>query len=296
MDTQLLIAFTCVAQQQSFSLAAHTLGLTQSAVSKRIAILEKQLSHSLFDRVGRQIFLTEAGRTLLPRAKHILDAIADTQRLMEQQTGTVTGELRLATSHHIGIHRLPEVLKHFTQQHPNVHLQIHFIDSEKANNAIINGDYDLAVITLPNIPKEDGSQTIQLHSLWHDPMDVVTNHQHPLTQQKNISIKDLSEYPAILPDITTRTTGLIKDRFTQNNQPLNITMTTNHLDAIKMMVSVGLGWSMLPSTLVDSSLRKLAVKKMIVSRELGCIHHRQRALSNAARAMLHCLQKHAKQK
>lgn len=308
MDTQLLRAFISVAQQQSFSLAATELNLTQSAISKRIALLEQQLSHHLFDRIGRKIFLTESGEKLLPRAQAIIEGLEDTVRFIQQQGNDISGELRLATSHHIGIHRLPPILKPYRQRYPKVHLQLHFIDSEQAINSILNHEYDLAVITLPDTLHDDGSSEIQYHHLWEDPMQIVVDPQHPLLNEgmlnkgkldekgpnkkhdSQTTIEDLASYPAILPDTSTRTTQLVKRLFSDKQHPLNITMTSNHLDAIKMMVAVGLGWSVLPTTLIDQSVTPIDIKDTHIIRELGCIHHRHRTLSNASRAMLNCLQ------
>jgi DNA-binding transcriptional LysR family regulator len=292
MDTQLLRAFLAVAQQQSFSLAANQLMLTQSAVSKRIALLEKQLSSLLFDRVGRQVHLTEAGNTLLPYAKQLVEDSEKTIRVMKEQQGTINGILRIATSHHIGVHRLPPFLKIYTQHYPDVHLALQFLDSEQAIHAILHGDFDLALITLPETKSQDGSEPIQQHVLWKDPMQFVVGHEHPLALHPSpaLHIKELCQYPAILPDPNTRTTQLIRQHFSQANVSPIISMTTNHLDAIKMMVNVGLGWSVLPERLIDSSVCTLSIKQALLSRKLGCIHHRQRTLSNAARAMLHCLQ------
>lgn len=288
MDTQLLSAFITVAQKLSFSQAAEHLSLTQSAISKRIALLEEQLSVILFDRIGRRVVLTEAGQALLPRALHILSVIDDTQRFMEQQKDDVNGTLRIATSHHIGIHRLPSLLKHYKQQYPEVHLQLQFIDSEQATRAIQQGEYDLALITLPDMKDTDDGD-IQHHLLWCDPMQFVVNKQHPLSTKKRLTLKDLTHYPAILPDISTRTTQLVQTLFSAHDIPFTISMSTNHLDAIKMMVNVGLGWSTLPQRLIDDNLHALPISKITLERNLGCIHHRHRILSNAARAMLDLL-------
>jgi DNA-binding transcriptional LysR family regulator len=292
MDTQLLQAFVAVAEERSFSIAAERLHITQSAISKRIALLEQQLSHTLFDRIARRVYLTESGQSLLPRAKHILDSISDTQHYMTQKSGEINGELRLATSHHIGIHRLPSILNTYRQSYPNVHLQLHFIDSEQAESALLNNEYDLAVTTLPasyELTENKGAGNIQYHPLWQDPMRMVVSHQHPLYNKKEVSLKELLAYPAILPSTNTNTTQLILTLFNRDADKLNITMTSNHLDAIKMMVAVGLGWRVLPERLIDSSIHALPIKNAIINRQLGCIHHRHRTLSNAARAMLMCM-------
>ncbi len=292
MDIQLLQAFVAVAELHSFSLAAQQLHLTQSAVSKRIGLLEQQLSAPLFDRMGRSVVLTESGALLLPKAKQLINDSDNVIRLIREHQGQVTGTLRIATSHHIGVHRLPPYLKQFTSDFPDVQLQVHFLDSEQAIEAISDGQFDLAIITLPEQATDDGSEPIQQHILWQDPMQFVVGKEHSLVKKKSVTTKDLAQFPAILPDINTRTTRLVKDVLADKGIDVTVSMTTNHLDAIKMMVNVGLGWSALPQTLIDKTvvpINIIGLKKTTLVRELGCIHHRQRTLSNAARAMLNNL-------
>jgi len=293
MDTQLLTAFIAAAQYRSFSKTAEILGITQSAVSKRIALLEKSVDSLLFDRINRSVELTEAGKDLLPRAKQVIQALEDTQQFMHDRGGLVSGQLRIATSHHIGIHRLPESLRRFTNLYPHVHLQLHFVDSEQAIEAILHGDYDLALMTLSDDILADKNEWIQSHNLWDDPMFFVSNHEHPLSSHEQITLEQLAAYPAILPDANTQTAQLVKRLFNDVDKALDVAMSTNHLDAIKMMISVGLGWSVLPQTLITEQLHRLPLAlqadRPSLVRQLGCIYHRERTLSNAARAMIKLL-------
>ncbi len=119
MDLNSLNTFIAIAETGSFSEAGERLHLTQPAVSKRIAALEQQLNARLFDRVGREVNLTEAGRALLPRAYQLLNVLDDTRRALNNLTGEVSGRLVLATSHHIGLHRLPPLLRAFTPATPS---------------------------------------------------------------------------------------------------------------------------------------------------------------------------------
>ena len=106
MNWNELRAFIQVADRGSFSRAADALHLTQPAVSKRIAALEADLGIQLFDRVGRRVFMTEAGSILYPRAQSMLQVQSDTTKLLENLHTRIDGRLRMATSHHIGLHRL----------------------------------------------------------------------------------------------------------------------------------------------------------------------------------------------
>ena len=125
MQSNQLQAFVSVAKCGSFSRASEQLFLTQSAISKRIAALETALKCKLFDRVGHHIILTEAGNQLLPRAQDLLHRMTDCQRAISNLSGKVDGKLSLGTSHHIGIHHLPTILKKYTQAYPEVELDLH---------------------------------------------------------------------------------------------------------------------------------------------------------------------------
>ncbi|MEN8668596.1 MAG: LysR family transcriptional regulator, partial [Ketobacter sp.] len=138
MEIGELKAFVAVAELGSFSLAAQQLHLTQPAVSKRISLLEAGLNCQLFDRIGRQITLTESGRDLLPRANRILLEMEDLRRAMSSLSNDVSGTLKIGTSHHIGLHRLPPILKQFSRLYPQVKLDIQFIDSEMAFDLVMH--------------------------------------------------------------------------------------------------------------------------------------------------------------
>ena len=140
METNNLNAFVLVAENGSFSAAAQKLHLTQPAVSKRVATLEEQLDTVLFDRIGRTVTLTEAGRALLPHARAVQQELAAAERSVRDLDGDVAGHLRLATSHHIGLHRLPPVLSYFNRQYPGVQIDIEFTDSEQAHEMIGRGE------------------------------------------------------------------------------------------------------------------------------------------------------------
>ena len=114
LDIQALTAFIAVADTGSFSAAADRLFLTQPAVSKRIALLESQLNTQVFDRIRKKVFLTEAGRALLPRAHAILQSLKDAQQAVSDLGGDISGKLAIAFSHHIGLHRLPPYLKRYS--------------------------------------------------------------------------------------------------------------------------------------------------------------------------------------
>ena len=288
MDNQNLKAFITVADCRSFSDAADQLYITQSAISKRIAQLELQIGKKLFDRIARQVSLTEAGKELLPRAQRILKEYEDALQAINDLSGEASGTLRLAISHHLGLHRLPPVLKQFSQQYPNVTLDIEFMDSEKAYEQVLHGGSEVAVITLAL----DSHHNINSKKIWNDPLRFICAQDHPLANLKKPQLSDLAEYPIILPGLNTYTGRIIQNLFQREGIPLKAPMSTNYLETISTMVEIGLGWSVLPETLVRD-LHVMPFKQISIERELGYIHHIKRSLSNAAVEFLHLMDKAA---
>jgi len=285
MDLATLNAFIAIAELGSFSEAAERLHLTQPAVSKRIASLEQQLSVRLFDRLGREVSLTEAGRALLPRAYQILNVLDDTRRALTNLNGEICGRLTLATSHHIGLHRLPPLLRAFTRAHPQVALDIQFLDSEVAYEEVLHGRAELAVITLAPETREP----VHAVAVWDDPLDFVAAPEHPLARNQAITLADVAHHPAVFPGGNTFTHHIVRRLFEAQGLTPNIAMSTNYLETIKMMVSIGLAWSVLPRTMLDEQVARLPLPGIQLTRQLGYISHTERTLSNAARAFMNLL-------
>lgn len=285
MDTANLKAFIAVAEQQSFSRAADVLFLTQPAVSKRIAVLEQELNSALFDRIGRVIELTQAGKALLPRAHQILDEIKAAHIAVDNLSDTVAGKLSVGISHHISMYRMPDVLRDFVKRYPQVELDIRFLGSEEASNAVEQGYLEFALITLPEVAPD----RLHMATIWQDPLTIVTATDHPLAETPGAGIEELVGYPAILPTADTVTRQMVARAFKEQGHEIKVGMETNTLETIKMMVSIGLGWSALPLTMIDAKLRCHSFAELEFTRNLGIVAHPKRTQSNAARALLELL-------
>jgi len=282
MDIAELKAFLAVAENGSFSRAAEKTFITQPAVSKRISGLETKLGLRLFDRIGRRIQLTEAGRTLLPRCQTLLNEVSDIERQLSNLHGDVTGPLRMGTSHHIGLHRLPPALTRFHQQYSQASLDIRFMDSEFACREVAEGKLELAMVTLPS----QSSHPLILEKIWDDPLEIVVGRNHPLANQQSVSLETLVAHPAILPGPGTFTREKILSALGNFGDRLAINMATNYLEVLRMLAAIGLGWTALPRTMIDEDLIVVHAEGMAIQRELGIVTHEARSLSNAAQAMM----------
>jgi DNA-binding transcriptional LysR family regulator len=282
MDISALQAFLAVAESGSFSRAAERIYLTQPAISKRIAALEKEIGARLFDRIGRGIHLTPAGDALLGRARNVLKELEDVKRGITNLSGSISGELLLATSHHIGLHRLPGLLKRFHDTYTQVRLNLQFMDSEKACQGVARGDLELAVVTLP----PETAAPLKTEKIWDDPLDIVVSPGHPLARELHVTLNRLLDYPAILPGPGTYTREIILKAFGRLRDRIQVGMATNYLEVLKMLATIGLGWSALPRTMIDAGLNVVQIEKVGIRRELGIVTHEKRTLSNAGQAMI----------
>jgi DNA-binding transcriptional LysR family regulator len=285
MQINQINAFLAVAELESFSLAAERLHITQPAVSKRIGQLENNLRVELFDRIGKRSILTPNGKAFKPHAERILQELQSYRSSLSQQQLTPSGSLSFATSHHIGLHRLPQVLRDFKIQYPQVDLDLHFMDSEDACAAIANNELELAIVTLP----EDADDKLVCEAVWIDDLVVVMAADHQLASLREIDPSQLLEHAAILPSIGTFTRKIINSLFATSKDQINIILETNYLETIKVMVSANLGWSILPRSMVDSSLTSHQLSGLDAHRPLGIVTRKHRTLSLSSSAMIELL-------
>lgn len=281
MEPQLLSAFLEVADSGAFTRAAERLHLSQPAVSKRITALETQLGRRLFDRIGRHIRLTDAGRTLLPYARKVLADIEDGRRALSRLDGAVSGRLSIGTSHHIGLHRLPPVLSRFTRDYPEVDLDLHFMDSELACQSVLAGRLELGIVTLPPQPLPQ----LETRVVWPDPLALVVAPDHPLLKLTPFQLRALAAHAAVLPDAATYTHRIVTAALAADGVIPRVRLATNYLETLKMLVVIGLGWSVLPQSMVDASLRALPATWR-AERQLGLVWHAGRTRSGAAQALM----------
>lgn len=285
MQISQIQAFLAIAELESFSLAAERLHITQPAVSKRIRQLEGNLRTELFDRIGKRSILTPDGLAFKPHAERILQELQSYRQGLSRLQGAPSGSLRFATSHHIGLHRLPQVLREFKIRYPRVDLDLQFMDSEDACAAIAANELELAIVTLPEIADE----RLHCETVWIDDLVVVTAPDHELAAGIPVDPAELLRHAAILPSHGTFTRKIIDNLFARVSGRLDIILETNYLETIKVMVSANLGWSILPRSMVDASLTHRPLRGFEAQRRLGMVTRRQRTLSPVSAAMIELL-------
>lgn len=146
MTFEQLHAFIVVAETLSMTRAAERLHLTQPAVSAAIAVLEERHATRLFDRVGRHLELTAAGKVLLPEARAVIARLEEARRVFGDLAGLARGEVRIAASQTVATYWLPRRMARFAANHPAIHLDLAVGNTTQAAALVLKGEADLAFI------------------------------------------------------------------------------------------------------------------------------------------------------
>lgn len=146
MTLEQLRAFLKVAELLNMTRAAEALHLTQPAVSAAIAALEGRHGTRLFDRVGKRLELTEAGRMFLPEAQAVVARSDAAQRVLEELNGLMRGEVRMFASQTVANYWLPARLARFAAAHPQISLSLSVGNTAQAAAAVMAGDADLGFV------------------------------------------------------------------------------------------------------------------------------------------------------
>lgn len=149
MTLDQLRIFVAVAERGHVTRAAKSLGMTQSAVSAAISALEKRYGTALFDRLGRRIELTEAGRRFLPEARAVLERAATARSVLEDLSGLTVGALSIAASQTIATYWLPRRLADFHARYPGVRLDVTIANTRQVETAVVEGAVDLGLVEGP---------------------------------------------------------------------------------------------------------------------------------------------------
>ena len=290
MDINNLHAFIEVAEKKSFSRSAESLKLTQPAVSKRIAALETELDSRLFDRVGRSVHLTEAGKVLLPSALRISSEVSRIENEIVTLGSEVGGKLSIGAAEHVGLDRLATMLKTYKENYPDVEIDIQFLKSDEALEKIENGLLDICLCSV-NVNHNEGNVHSNLLNIqaWKENLQVVVEKSHPLAFRSSVTVEELARYPGILPQPHSAIRQSIDHLMTKNAVTAEIAMEAVDFQTTRSMAIAGLGWAFLPESEHDDSLAVIDMSDLHVGCSVALVRNSNRSISRAAKAFVTAL-------
>lgn len=235
-----LKVFLAAADSLSFTQAAQRLFLTQSAVSHQIGKLERELGCTLFDRIGRTVALTKAGRTLVAEARRVFTQIDAAVEATRHAADSQRGQIRIGASSTACQYMLPEALREFRDCFPGYSLTILPGDSPASIDHLLADEIDLAVII-----RSEPNRKIQLHPLLDDDLQIIASPLHPWAQARRVDRKQLAGQRMILYSRGSATFRLVERHFARLQIPLQGWIELGDIGAIKELVKIGLGVSVM---------------------------------------------------
>lgn len=193
LDVDKLATLRVVVECGSFSAAAHRLHLTQPAVSRQIALLERRLGLELVRRTQRGVFPTEAGNVLAAHAEAVLDRLERAEADLAELAGLRRGTLRLGAFFTAMVYLSAEVAMVLGERHSGLQIVDDLVDRDAALRKVSRGELDLAIVfeyDLEPAPRPDG---VEIITLFDDPLRVLLPARHPLATHRTLRIEDLAE-------------------------------------------------------------------------------------------------------
>ena len=287
LELRHLIALKAIAETGTFGRAAERLGYTQSAISQQIAMLERIVGQRLIERPGgpRPVSLTEAGQLLLRHADAIAARLQAAQADLAALDAGDAGPLRIGTYQSVGARVLPELLREFSTDWPQVGITLQeSADDRDLLILVERGDLDLSFVVLPLDPGPFESV-----ELFRDPYVLVVPAGSPLVdRERPPSLRELVEHP-LISYRTCRTTQRVEDRLRHVGREPNIVFRSDDNGTVQGLVKAGVGIAIVPRLTVDESdpaIEVVDLGERVPPRLIGIAWHRGRRRTAAADAFV----------
>jgi len=240
--------FETVAAQQSYTKAAKLLFLSQPAVSMQIKQLEEQAGLPLFDRSGKQTNLTEAGTELLHHARLIHQQLRDASQMMQEMRGLKRGRLHL-TMASTASYFAPKLLAVFCERYPDVQVSLKVANRDGLLQALEDNSTDLVIMGKP-----PAGMAVESEMFMNNPLVVIAPPGHPLTENKEIALNELSQHPFIVRERGSGTRAALERFLAQHDIERPSGMEMNSSEAIKQAVEAGLGLGVVSLNTIEMEL------------------------------------------
>jgi DNA-binding transcriptional LysR family regulator len=265
MDLHYLWLFYKVAQHLSFSKAAEELRLSQPTISMQVKKLESELGLNLFDRFGKNIYLSREGEFVFEYAVKIFETVKELEDQIAVRKGTIIGTIHIGASNTPGVHILPHILGIFKQDYPDISTHLHIRNTYEILNMIITNQVDFAIIG----GKYDYKKTFKAKKLLDDSVIMIGSPENPLTQKDSVLAEELINQPLITHEphsnLYNTAENIIKNDL---KIPFNTSMILGNISAINNAVASNLGISIVPLASAKHHLEKGMVKKISVENKI----------------------------
>lgn len=282
MDIRHLQYFLEVARHHSFTKAAQSLFITQPTISKTIKSMEDELGVALFDRVGKKVELTDAGKAIELQAQAIVKSFQNISSELNDLMNLKRGHIRIGLPPMVGSSFFPMIIGEFHKAYPEVTIQLFEDGAKKVEIDVAAGALDIGVVVLP----VEGD-VFETFPFVEEKMKLLVHPTHPLAGREEVALTELSEdYFVLFREDFALHDRIIGECVRAGFQP-RVVYESSQWDLIREMVAVKLGVALLPETIcrdLDSNrVSVISLVDPVIPWHLGMIWRKGRYLSFAAR-------------
>ena len=275
--------FTAVVDHGGFTRAATHLNLSQPAISKSLAELERQLNVRLIDRSGRSARLTDAGEALHARARELFGVERLAERELREIRGLKRGRLRIAASTTIASYMLPSVLGRFHRRRPSVRLSATSANTRTVTKLLLESSVDVALVEGPV-----AHERIEVLPWKDDELVVIAPHDHALLSGPSVVPADLEPWEFLVRERGSGTREVSERALAAQGVRLRKTIRVGGTESIKQGVAAGLGLAIVSRAAAADQLSLgriavLPVDGLAIRRTLTRLRLRGRGSTPAAR-------------
>lgn len=285
MEIRLLQYFLAVTEELHFTKAAERLGISQPTLSQQIRLLEERLDTVLFHRNGKKIELTESGHILLTHVNRIFFELDQAKTVIQELKGLNRGHLRIGCS---GNHLLYSPLLSFHKQHPNIHVSVFDLETEKTIERLLHSEFDLGIVFLP----VEHSQ-IETIPLFKSKLSIVAANNHPLVEKDTVHMEDLANYPFFSLPKQFIIRQAIDSFFKKKGLQLQPIIELSDTHSLIRMAILNNGITILPKLYTtyeeNLSIKIINMADPMPIMEVGAIYRKGMSFSSAIQAFLHHL-------
>jgi LysR family carnitine catabolism transcriptional activator len=279
-----LQAFTAVAQTLSFSRACERLHMSQPALSLAIAKLEEELGGALLSRSTRQVKLTPEGAALLPQALQLLADFDNVRERVKQRFTLQRGHVAIAAMPSFAGSALPEILRQYRLQFPNVEVTVYDVINEQAIDMVANGRVELGCVFEPV-----GETPLMFELLFVDRFMAIVPRDSALAATKMVSWAELLKHDVIALQRPSSMRRLLEESLAAKGMELRVALECQQLATASRLVAAGAGVSVVPSLLRSQvtalGARCVRLGRPVVRQRVGMIVRGDQQLSAAAAAL-----------
>ena len=290
IDTLGVQAFLAIADHSSFSRAAESLHITQTALSRRVQNLEAFLGVKLVERTTRSVSLTAIGRDFLPQARRLLTDLASALVEIRESGKALRGDVTIACVPTVGVQYLPDIVRQYAALYPANRLRILDHSSSGVAAAVLRREAEFGI-------NMQGAAHPELTSvpLLKDRLVLVCRDDHPLARKKSLGWKALEPYPVILPGHESGNRPHLDMVLERHKVTLQAFYEVQRSSTAVGMVAKGVGVAVVPALAVQTDaypgLRVIALVDPVVSRNIVLLSRNKAHLTPAAQALYDLIRK-----